>query len=1405
MAVRVKANGTRGLNYTATLDIREAKRNALELKKTLADLGISAANGMDPKPLNGYQQAQIALKKTLIDSQRETERLKQQAASYRSEVEKGKVAQQEQRTELARLNVAEQQLRNSFQQGRITQQQYQQQLTQGRIAQQALNQSLVQGRIDQQNLRNEITRINLARKQELEAQRQARKAAQEVAGSYNEAQKRLRDLGFEIRSTGNAMRTLTPELKAKVKEYNDLNDALKRFDERMGNHQRNVGNYRGAIRNTAEDLLGFASAYLSAGAALTYVFNQTLAFQRLRTPLSFILGSEGAADAKLKELQNFADQIGVEYFGIANSYKQFTAAAKASNFDLRESENIFRSVAKAGAVLGLSNETLEGTFLALQQMISKGTVQSEELRGQLSERLPGAFSLAAKAMGVTERELGKLLETGSVTAAEMLPKLAKELDKAYGNKAKDGISGLNAELGRLNSEVQAFAGQGSFLERNLFQPIVRGAKSSVQGLRELFRGDGFMDFLKNATTFTGKEFRSRQNLYDLRDMTKNTNSSLVASQGTDYTAKNLKELRNSYQEADIAYKKAATALLDFNEKSKSANTATKAEYKEQLSALKTYAEGYRLERMRIGKQLDRAKNDQMSTNKEIADSLLTSISDIRKRINQLQKLPGSALEGSEIYNRIKALKERLKAGGKELSDTVVSSQRTLQAEIDALTKKGSDKRKSADDQELAEVDAKYKKLREKAIAFNNDPKNKAKGLKVDASGLLRAQSDEESALRDKQKSETLKTTIEKEKKLYEDFENYKAAFGLEKAKERYGKLINVDQTYLENLKSKQESLLGDDKAKGGDAGGGEFVAKQQKVLEEAAKEAVQEEQKKTDALLKEFMSYADKRKVLIEIYNKEFKDLEGNAGAQAERTKRYEKELKELDDANSKKLESYQEMLAGIERMSVKSALKAIEKAEVQFQKDIKNKSIVDPEEIKKAEQYFQDLKNAIKQGTGQELQGFANKMDEVLGQINDMDDYFKRVLSTVNSVVGQIGNIKGFRAEMNKKGATGLEMNLAGLGILGAGFSIFKSVASLFDRSEQREAQASYARDLQNKQTEALNKALERQVALLDDVYGTERIKNYDAAIKQARENEAKYASQLTGRYQLTGDAQLDEFLTKLNNGEKIDPTYQGIVEKARRASSLLPSDINTLQRLLDEGKLDSNTATIVQNLIKANETAQELANNLRAENVGSTLDQIADDFISTLTDGTRDFGKSFEETIQKSILNGFKGELIRTQLQAFYTQFAELSQGGLTNSEIEELRKTYLAASEKAKKDLEALSKATGIDLTGNGTSTSQNTLKGNVESLTENTGSKIVGAFNGMRLVQMETLQEVKLQSKSIGDLFLSVRDNAAILMKIERNTKETADNTSSAIPLLKSIAENTKGSLDAQLRAAGKYGY
>ncbi|MBQ3170671.1 MAG: tape measure protein, partial [Mailhella sp.] len=114
----------------------------------------------------------------------------------------------------------------------------------------------------------------------------------------------------------------------------------------------------------------------------------------------------------------------------------------------------------------------------LGQMVSKGKVMAEELRGQLGERLPGAFQLAAKAMGVTTMELDKMLETGDVLADDLLPKLAVEIEKAFGAGAQQAAQGLQKNINRLRTEWEKF--KASILDSELVAKMLRALSSTMK-------------------------------------------------------------------------------------------------------------------------------------------------------------------------------------------------------------------------------------------------------------------------------------------------------------------------------------------------------------------------------------------------------------------------------------------------------------------------------------------------------------------------------------------------------------------------------------------------------------------------------------------------------------------------------------------------------------------------------------------------------------------------------------------------------------------------------------------------------------------------------------------------------------------------------------------------------------
>tara|TARA_R100001224_G_scaffold108189_2_gene84246 strand:+ start:1 stop:1293 length:1293 start_codon:yes stop_codon:yes gene_type:complete len=87
---------------------------------------------------------------------------------------------------------------------------------------------------------------------------------------------------------------------------------------------------------------------------------------------------------------------------------------------------------------------------ATSQVFSKGKVSAEELRQQLGERLPGAFTLFADSMNMTPQMLDKALEQGKVTLEDFMG-FADLLFEKYGENAKILAQGPEAAGDRLKT------------------------------------------------------------------------------------------------------------------------------------------------------------------------------------------------------------------------------------------------------------------------------------------------------------------------------------------------------------------------------------------------------------------------------------------------------------------------------------------------------------------------------------------------------------------------------------------------------------------------------------------------------------------------------------------------------------------------------------------------------------------------------------------------------------------------------------------------------------------------------------------------------------------------------------------------------------------------------------------
>lgn len=326
----------------------------------------------------------------------------------------------------------------------------------------------------------EIKRTNTAIKQNEQAIRAA-KTEQTTANqidikalqSYNEKSRALNALRARYRELNPQIAAQRVEMEKLLVKIRLLDGQLKNTDKSLGNFQRNVGNYRSAMAGFvgqlpgasqfAPFLQGAGGAAVAAGLAAAAIAGivagvskaeaALLRFKRFENGLAAVSGSATATKLNIRFLYEEADRLGLEVESLEGSFKAFMAASKGTSIEGERARAVFSSVSAAAAKLGIGSEATKRALKALGDMMSKGTVSSEELKQQLGDALPGAFGLMAKALGVTTKELGKMLEQGKVLAEDALPKLAKVLEEQFGSAY---INSLEASKNRLTNATDAF-------------------------------------------------------------------------------------------------------------------------------------------------------------------------------------------------------------------------------------------------------------------------------------------------------------------------------------------------------------------------------------------------------------------------------------------------------------------------------------------------------------------------------------------------------------------------------------------------------------------------------------------------------------------------------------------------------------------------------------------------------------------------------------------------------------------------------------------------------------------------------------------------------------------------------------------------------------------------------------
>ena len=248
------------------------------------------------------------------------------------------------------------------------------------------------------------------------------------------------------------------------------------------NFKKGTNNVKAQLKAIQYQVLTFAAALGASGIGLSNFLSKLIEVGRETSRANTLLKNVSTSTLNyaenLKFVSGLANKYGIYINDLTSNYAKFSAAANISGMSLQKQQDLFESLSRASVAFGMSADDTNGMFLAITQMMGKGKIQAEELRGQLGERLPIAMQAMAKAAGTSVAGLDSIMKKGQLLSAKVLPDFANALNEMIPNVNTDNIE---TSVNRFRNAFQELTSKLNV--GGIYKKIVDSATSELERLK----------------------------------------------------------------------------------------------------------------------------------------------------------------------------------------------------------------------------------------------------------------------------------------------------------------------------------------------------------------------------------------------------------------------------------------------------------------------------------------------------------------------------------------------------------------------------------------------------------------------------------------------------------------------------------------------------------------------------------------------------------------------------------------------------------------------------------------------------------------------------------------------------------------------------------------------------------
>jgi tape measure domain-containing protein len=175
--------------------------------------------------------------------------------------------------------------------------------------------------------------------------------------------------------------------------------------------------------------------------------------EKLRVALLGVTTSQEEYGDALSFISQTTKTFAIPQDIVTRQFTKLQASVQGAGGNLEDTKTAFNGIVAAVRATGGSLADVDAALTATAQVFSKGKVSAEELRQQIGERLPGAFTLFAESIGLTPAELDKALEGGKVSLQDFQT-FAEAIFERYGKTAQEIANGPESAGDRLQVKLQ---------------------------------------------------------------------------------------------------------------------------------------------------------------------------------------------------------------------------------------------------------------------------------------------------------------------------------------------------------------------------------------------------------------------------------------------------------------------------------------------------------------------------------------------------------------------------------------------------------------------------------------------------------------------------------------------------------------------------------------------------------------------------------------------------------------------------------------------------------------------------------------------------------------------------------------------------------------------------------------